>query len=75
MTYDDYLANVTKAIKDHPSWRIGQAAFNVLYVYRPDLSEQVRATPLDPFHQSTHLEEFYSWVRDQWEKPNETITH
>jgi hypothetical protein len=30
-------------------WRYGQLLFNILCTYRPDISEKLRATPLDPF--------------------------
>jgi hypothetical protein len=31
-------------------WRIGQALFNHLWTVRPDLAEQIRGGPSDPFH-------------------------
>ena len=46
--------------------RKGQSAFNLLCSLRPDLSEQVRATPLDPFYQDEILPAFFSWVKEHW---------
>lgn len=66
MTFEDYQDAVKKAAKDYQQWRVGQAAFNVLCGVRPDLSEQVRATLLDPFHDSNILVEFYAWVKENW---------
>lgn len=42
------LAELTQ--RDNPSWRWGQTLFNVLEQVRPDLSEQIRGTDLDPFY-------------------------
>jgi len=64
-TYAEYLNLVVRAIEENPRWRRGQAAFNVLYELRPDLSERVRATPLDPFHQDTVA--YWDWVEAHWE--------
>lgn len=36
-------------IEAHPDIRIGQALFNVLYEYFPELANTVRATDADPF--------------------------
>lgn len=69
MTFEDYRANVETACQLNPRWRLGQVAFNVLWEVRPDLSEQVRATPLDPFHNRATLQEFYEWVKRHWDDP------
>ena len=63
MTFDEYQAAVIATKDAHPEWRTGQAAFNVLCQYRPDLSERIRATPLDPFHEREDLSKFYAWVK------------
>ena len=44
-----------------PDYRYGQHVFNELYRHRPDLSEQIRGTRMDPFyrnHISSELEQF-----------------
>lgn len=46
--------------------RHGQWAFNVLAFERPDLSEQIRSGPLDPFYSDAVLPEFYKWVEENW---------
>lgn len=62
--------HATKQREDDP-WRFGQAAFNVLAKYRPDLSERVRGTTLDPFYceHSGHptLMKFAQFVEDGWD--------
>lgn len=68
-TYYGYLSTVIAERSTHDTWRHGQTAFNVLYRLRPDLSEQVRATPLDPFHcldDDPRIDRFYEWVATNW---------
>jgi len=54
----------------HEEWRVGQTMFNVLYEVRPDLSEQIRTTPLDPFYMDdASTPEFQSvcdWIERNW---------
>lgn len=65
-TYESYLAEVEAATKQHPDWRYGQVAFNVLFEMRPDLSKQIRGNYLDPFYMSGKLREFHAWVERNW---------
>lgn len=67
LTFDTYWDGVTAAKFNYPSWRAGQAAFNVLYEMRPDLSGQIRAAALDPFHDDSKLPAFYAWVKEHWD--------
>jgi hypothetical protein len=73
MTKDQYWQCVKQAICDHPEWRTGQAAFNVLWEHRRDLSEQIRGTDLDPFYVRDRNSagifpaEFREWVEAHWD--------
>ena len=67
MTFQEYQAAVERAYKENLHWRRGQAAFNVLLNNRPDLSEQVRGSGIDPFHKDDLLSHFYQWVENNWE--------
>lgn len=64
MTYEEYLERVY--IERQSQWRLGQAHFNILWRYRPDLSEQIRGTLLDPFYRDEKVAEFRSWVKRNW---------
>ena len=66
MSFEEYEAAVEYAHGQHPEWRRGQTAFNVLMVNRPDLSETVRATSLDPFHDDGKIEAFFGWAKGNW---------
>ena len=66
MKFEEYKAAVDFAQDRHPEWRKGQTAFNVLMLNRPDLSEQIRATELDPYHDNTKLGRFYQWAKENW---------
>lgn len=50
--------------------REGQYAFNCLFANRPDLSEQVRGTVLDPYHRDERLPQFWIWVEQHWGDEN-----
>jgi hypothetical protein len=65
-TFEEFTLRVTLAQVRNPSWRAGQTAFNVLWDMRPDLSEQVRSTSLDPFYVDERLPEFYEFVKENW---------
>jgi hypothetical protein len=64
VTYEQYLAYCAEAAT--PEWRTGQTYFNVLYQVRPDLSEAIRCTNLDPYHNDTRLPAFLHWVETMW---------
>ena len=47
------------AYVEHPSWRLGQAAFNALHTYAPDVAEQVRGVfAADPFYRDEQIGPF-----------------
>lgn len=50
--FADYLDAVNRARAEHPEWRYGQTAFNVLYQINPELADSVRGTHCDPFHRA-----------------------
>jgi hypothetical protein len=66
MSYFQYIAEVMRVKDGNPDWRMGQTYFNVLRQYRPDLSEQVRATKLDPFHIDSRIDAFLEFVSENW---------
>lgn len=60
-----WLVGYTQATQ--PTWRFGQTLFNVLYLVRHDLSEQLRMTPLDPFNlPANKLEATCQWIEEHW---------
>lgn len=68
MTYAEYIKLCEETQKENPSWRWGQTCFNVLVQVRSDLSEQVRATPLDPFYRrkTSEIKDFFEFVHNNW---------
>ena len=68
MTFDEFVDLVPEMQGMYPEWRAGQAAFNTLLRYRPDLAERVKATNLDPFYQDAQLADFYLWLKDTWDE-------
>jgi hypothetical protein len=74
MTYFEYLAEVTRAYGVHPSWRWGQALFNVLEMVRPELASLVRGSEIDPYFVTAQNDDyrervirFYNFLWENWE--------
>lgn len=65
-TFDEFNDYVTRRLKEQPDWRYGQTLFNCLADWRPDLSEQIRTTELDPFHRDEISGDCWQWIRDSW---------
>lgn len=70
ITEEEFWAEVRTYQTQNPEQRWGQAAFNVLYTHRRDLSEQIRATDLDPFHlrnlQDNRWHNFLEFLEENW---------
>lgn len=73
VTLTDFHTEVSMNILRHPDWRIGQSMFNTLYEMRPDLSEQIRAQDLDPFHiqndvwiDNERVDNLLVWLNEHW---------
>jgi hypothetical protein len=63
MDFLDYLTSVQNQIANNPSWRMGQAYFNVLYAIEPELADKIRGDfLLDPFHRDERIPAFLSWL-------------
>lgn len=45
-----------------PGYRIGQHYFNVLHELHPEVANEIRATPCDPFYADDILPQFFLWV-------------
>lgn len=66
MTYEQYIVGFADYYACNREQRMGQAAFNYLYLSRPDLSEHIRASNLDPFYRDDILPDFLNWVGMFW---------
>ena len=67
MSFEEFCEEVGIYSENNPKWRLGQTIFNVLYFKRPDISERIRATKLDPFHmKDDQISRFLSWLEKNW---------
>lgn len=66
MTYEQFLTASLHYWHSHNEQRYGQALFNYLFEVRPDLSERVRGSKLDPFYQDRIAWKFLAWVVANW---------
>jgi len=69
-SFNDFLADasiVYEKLKgngfDH---RYGQVYFNLLVEHRPDISEKIRGTMLDPFYKEFVKTETHQFVEKSW---------
>lgn len=62
--YEAFIDAVTARVRDRPSERKGQAAFNTLNEVRPDLAKRVRSSRIDPFYDDARLSSFLAWLRN-----------
>lgn len=58
----EFLRQVCVAQAEHPEWRPGQAAFNVLHRMAPALADEVSGTEFDPFNDDARSLPFLRWV-------------
>jgi hypothetical protein len=67
LTFGDYLHASAAYLRAHaPHVRRGQALFNVLSHYRPDLADGLVATPLDPYYNDARVAAFLRRVEATW---------
>lgn len=68
--YNDFIAAVctrTENLKQQTGWRYGQAFFNCLFDERPDIAEELRGTPVDPFYRTVVDTKTYETIRKLYE--------
>ena len=66
-TFGAWLEGVYEYQLANPGQRDGQAAFNFLHAIKPDIANQIRTTPLDPFYQDDRLDAFFRKVEELWQ--------
>jgi hypothetical protein len=62
MTFEELSIQLEEYVRSHSSQRTGQAYFNALSSIRPDLANEVRCTPADPFHNDDNLPNFCNYI-------------
>ncbi len=72
LSLHQFYAGIKERISKNPNERYGQAAFNYLCEVRPDLSERVRTTVMDPFYIRTTDDprwvKFVKFIETEWYK-------
>lgn len=57
-----YVTYTFVVVRAHPEWRVGQAAFNALTAFNPDVAGQLSGTINDPFNHDERLYDFFEQV-------------
>ena len=66
-SFDRFLADVSEAHRAAaPGLRYGQTFFNLLYAERPDLANELRGSPMDPFYFDGTRPGLLDWVERNW---------
>ncbi len=67
MEFDNYVNSVAKAFEQPKNpLRLGQTYFNLLFKWRPDLTNKVINTDLDPFYNDDRIPRFLEFVKRNW---------
>lgn len=66
MNFEEFAPYAETYWAAHPNQRKGQAYFNALHRWRPDIANEIRATPYDPFRNDGRLVDFLVQVQEKW---------
>lgn len=70
LSFNDFLSDVSiqyeKQKQSGGDIRYGQMYFNLLYSERPDISEKIRSSRLDPFYHEQVKGETHAFVESNW---------
>lgn len=72
LSYEEFIMKVSdihgQIRENDPYVRYGQSLFNTLSHHRPEIAEQLRGTPLDPFHKTGEQIslETYEFIKNLW---------
>ena len=65
VTYSEFIVAAAEFFRE-TNQRLGQAYFNTLVVLRPDISEAIRGTDLDAFHDNNKLPAMLAYAYKKW---------
>ncbi len=65
VSYSEYVVAAAEYFRENDE-RMGQAYFNTLCVVRPDLSEEIRGTDIDAFHDNDLLPKMLAYCYRKW---------
>lgn len=57
-------------INANDGYRLGQAIFNIVHKLYPDIADEARATPIDPFYDDSLIHDFLDFVFNRLEPLN-----
>lgn len=67
ITFEEFCHDIEVTMRRHPQWRRGQTCFNMLRAIKPDLADEVRTSPYDPFYMDEKLPGFFTWLSERWD--------
>ncbi len=67
MTFNDILRDAAQLLRDHPSYRTGQAYFNALMAADPEFAVRITGTEADPFSNDDRILAFFRAVSEHFE--------
>lgn len=66
MTFGEIAQRLVKYALDHPEQRNGQAMFNALHEFDPELADTIRGTDADPFYDNLKVEAFVGKICEKY---------
>lgn len=66
--FEEFKLAVHRALGENPEWRYGQACFNVLTEFDPELAERLRGGDYDPFYSDGRVPNFNIQLQVAWAK-------
>lgn len=64
---EHFIERTVQIHLENPDQRFGQVLFNHLAVLRPDISEALRGSLIDPFHRDAVKQETWDFITDKWD--------
>jgi len=67
VTFTEFVIKTTQYYGDNRTKvRFGQAVFNVLCKFRPDIASSLMDSPLDPFYKESVPDEVWQFIKERW---------
>ena len=64
LEFEEHKERVHLVMRDFPQLRLGQAHFNKLYEFYPELANEIRGTKNDPYYLDVRVTDFIKYIKE-----------